>query len=333
MSMKKNGRPTCASDSGHPGVVFGPVPSRRLGLSLGVDLVPAKTCSLDCIYCEAGRTTRWTGERAEWIPTAAVLGELDAVLADGPRLDYVTFSGAGEPTLHSGIGIVIRWLKAHHPEYRICLLTNGTLFTGRDLRHELAPLDLVVPSLDAADEDTFRRINRPAPGIACCGLPAAYADFRRECPAVAFWLEIFVVPGINDQPGPLTALCEAVALIRPDKVQLNTLDRPGTEVSVRPANQTSLQAFIAALSPVAPVEIVGKFIAPVDDDVPAVSAAVAADVRILAMLRRRPCTVADLAASLNLAEAEVRRAMADSLETGLVVRESLARGEFFRLRG
>jgi wyosine [tRNA(Phe)-imidazoG37] synthetase (radical SAM superfamily) len=335
MSMKKNSRPACAADCGHPGVVFGPVPSRRLGLSLGVDLVPAKTCSLDCIYCEAGRTTVLTGDRAEWIPTAAVLAELAAVLAVRgglPPLDCITFSGAGEPTLHSGIGVIIRWLKEHHPEYRVCLLTNGTLFAQSALRQELAPLDLVVPSLDAADDDTFRRLNRPVAGLSCLGLPAAYAAFRRECPQVAFWLEIFVVAGINDRPAALAAIRDAVALIRPDKVQLNTLDRPGTEAAVQPADQASLQAFMAALAPLAPVEIVGRFTAPGDAPAPAAVAG-AVSARIMAMLCRRPCTVADLAAGLGLPEPEVRQALAVPVDAGLVVRETQARGEFFRPAG
>lgn len=325
MSRKKNQGAGGASPAK---IVFGPVPSRRLGRSLGVDLVPAKTCSLDCVYCEAGRTTRLTTERTELVPMTVVLAELEAVLASRPELDYITFSGAGEPTLHSGIGRIIGWLKERYPAYRLCLLTNGILFTDPGVRRELAPLDLVVPSLDAADEATFRRINRPAPGLACLDLPAAYAAFRRKS-AAALWLEIFVLPGVNDHPASVAALRDAVALIRPDKVQLNTLDRPGTESWVTAATAAILRDFATALSDCAPVEIIGKYQS-CAEVTPGPAGAVAA--QVVALLRRRPCTLSDLAASLGLPEAEVQAVMAGLMTSGKVASQLLPRGEFFVLR-
>jgi len=307
------------------GCVFGPVPSRRLGRSLGVDLVPAKTCPLDCIYCEAGRTTRVATARAEFIPTTTVLAELAAVLGTQPELDYVTFSGAGEPTLHSGIGEIIRWLKQHHPEYRICLLTNGMLLPDLAVRRELAPLDLIIPSLDAADEETFRKINRPAPGLTCRELPAAYAAFRRES-AAAFWLEIFVVPGINDHPAAIAALREAVAVIRPDKIQLNSLDRPGTEPWVTPATAATMDALVTALSGLAPIEVIGRVMSAGRQ---AVATAGDVAVRIQDLLRRRPCTVADLAVGLALPEDEIQRETAKLLADGIITASHGRRGVFF----
>jgi len=328
MLPEKKRHPPAGAVPSPPRVVFGPVPSRRLGLSLGIDLVPAKTCTLDCVYCEAGRTTCATAERRAWIPLAAVLAQVDAALAPRPRLDHVTFSGAGEPTLHSGIGEVIRHIKAGHPEYRLCLLTNGTLLPDPGLRRELAPLDLIVPSLDAADEPTFRRLNRPAPGISCLAMPEAYAAFRRECPRVAFWLEVFVITGVNDHPAAVAAIRAAVARIRPDRVQLNTLDRPGTEPSVTAAGEASLQAFLEALRPLAPVEAIGRF-----RRSPATGATAQPDAmvgeRIQAMLRRRPCTMDDLAAGLGLPPGIVQASLDSLAAAGQIVSRQEARGTFY----
>ena len=140
--------------------LFGPVPSRRLGISLGLDLVPHKTCSLNCIYCESGKTTNLTIERKEYIPTAVLISELTTFLKTKPKLDYITFSGAGEPTLHSDIGTIVTFIKKNYPDYQLALITNGTLFYLSKLRREVKPVDLILPSLDAVSEKTFKRINR-----------------------------------------------------------------------------------------------------------------------------------------------------------------------------
>lgn len=141
--------------------LFGPVPSRRLGISLGVDLVLHKTCSLNCIYCECGRTTNLTVQRNEYVPTEIVLSELNHFLASNPKLDYITFSGSGEPTLHSGIGEIVNYLKNNFPSYKIALLTNGTLFNQSKIRQEVKSIDLILPSLDAVSDKVFQKINQP----------------------------------------------------------------------------------------------------------------------------------------------------------------------------
>ena len=135
--------------------LFGPVPSRRLGISLGLDLVPHKTCSLNCIYCESGKTTNLTIERKEYIPTAVLISELTTFLKTKPKLDYITFSGAGEPTLHSDIGTIVTFIKKNYPDYQLALITNGTLFYLSKLRREVKPVDLILPSLDAVSEKTL----------------------------------------------------------------------------------------------------------------------------------------------------------------------------------
>lgn len=145
--------------------IFGPVPSRRLGSSLGIDLIPYKTCSLNCVYCECGKTTDLTFERKEYVPTERVIEELDDYLKTEPELDYITFSGSGEPTLHNGIGEIIKFLKENYPQYQLALLTNSTLLNDEKLQDEIKKLDLIVPSLDAVSEDVFQKINRPVEGL------------------------------------------------------------------------------------------------------------------------------------------------------------------------
>jgi sulfatase maturation enzyme AslB (radical SAM superfamily) len=145
--------------------LFGPVNSRRLGRSLGVDLLPFKTCSLDCIYCECGWTTDRTIARGELVPTSKVIAELDDYLPANPDVDYVTFSGSGEPTLHTGTGTIIEHLKRRYPKIKVAVLTNGTLLGDPVVQSEVAEADLVVPSLDGATETAFRGICRPADGV------------------------------------------------------------------------------------------------------------------------------------------------------------------------
>ena len=214
--------------------VFGPVPSRRLGLSLGIDLLPFKTCSMDCVYCECGATTNLTCDRREYFPTADVIAELDATLERHPKIDYVTFSGVGEPTLHTGIGRIIRAVKAKRPEVRICLITNATLLGDPALQKELEGIDLIMPSLDASCEEEFVRVNRPAPGVTFDGLIDALKSFR-AVNKVEMWLEVFIVPGINDSPASLERFVQCLREIAPDQVQINSLDRPGTEASTSKA--------------------------------------------------------------------------------------------------
>lgn len=232
--------------------VFGPIRSRRLGTSLGVDLVPAKTCPLDCIYCEARATTALTMERKEYVDTQAVKAELRQTLSGIPRPDYITFSGAGEPSLHSGIGEIIRFLKEEYPECRVCLLTNGLLLGEEKLQDELRQLDVIIPSLDASNEDEYRQINRPLPGESLDKLVAGLISFRKKCP-VRFFLEIFIVPGINDSAESISRFAGLIGRIAPDAIQLNTLDRPGAVPGLTAAGKETFDRFISALSGIAPV--------------------------------------------------------------------------------
>jgi wyosine [tRNA(Phe)-imidazoG37] synthetase (radical SAM superfamily) len=272
--------------------IFGPVPSRRLGRSLGVDLVPAKVCTFDCIYCQAGRTTNKTVERAEYVPTADVIAELSDWLAAGAA-DYVTFSGNGEPTLHSGIGEIIAWLKANSG-VPVAVITNGSMLHLPDVREELASADLVVPSLDTANPVTFRRLNRPDPSLDLETIIEGLAVFTREFGGEV-WLEHFIVPGINDTPAELRALAEADARVKPAKVQLNTTVRPPAETTVRPMPYAELCAIAEQYFPGAEViaayegESAGRRGAAPD---PAATAR--------SLMSRRPITAEDLARTAGI---------------------------------
>ncbi|HQC34683.1 MAG TPA: radical SAM protein [Methanoculleus sp.] len=303
--------------------LFGPVPSRRLGRSLGIDLVPQKTCTFDCAYCECGRTTVLTLERREYVPTDRVIAELDDCLAKAPDIDYVTFAGSGEPTLHSGIGDIISFIKDHHPRYRVAVLTNGALFVDPDVRAALMRADLVVPSLDAVSEDIFRDINRPSPGITAGQVVAGLVAFSREFPGV-IWLEVFIVPGKNDTDEELLRLRDAVAVIAPDRVQVNTLDRPGTDIRVRRASPRTLERARTIIGGNA--EVIGAA---------SCEPATAPEMRdvtdmLLATLRRRPCTVADLSRISGLRPAEVTKHLRILEEKGAVEPVREQRGVFYR---
>ena len=232
--------------------IYGPINSRRLGKSLGIDLIVPKTCPLDCIYCEARATTALTMERKEYVNINEVLQELDEFLQSSPKVDFLTFSGAGEPTLNSRLGEVLAYLKHRYPAYRVCLLTNGLLLDDPVLQKELSLLDLIIPSLDASNEEEYQRINRPIAGETIEKLIARLVDFRKNVP-IKMALEIFIAPQINDSAASIRRFAELLRQIAPDEIQLNTLDRKGVIGDLLPASTQVIQNFADALSPIAPI--------------------------------------------------------------------------------
>ena len=294
--------------------LFGPVNSRRLGLSLGVDLVPYKYCPLNCVYCEVQNTTHLVTDRAEYIPVDEILGELDQFLAHNPKLDYITFSGAGEPTLNSGIGRIVAHIKSQYPHCKLALLTNGVLLKDAAVRAEVLPCDLVLPSLDSATQQGYERVNRPQPGLRVEDLIDGIAAFRDEYHG-QMWLEVFIIAGINDTETELDALEKAISRIRPDKVQLNALDRPGAEEWVQAAPIELLQQiktrFSASLR--MPVEIIAKTVVheePKDTN--------ELTEQIQSYLSSRPCTVEALSLCLGIHINEVSKALRELSAQGRV---------------
>lgn len=279
-----------------PSHIYGPVPSRRLGFSLGVDLVPAKICSYDCIYCQIGSTPRTITARKPYIPSRTIIEELFAFLKIHPAPDYITLGGSGEPTLNSDIGRIIEGIKAQTP-VPVAVLTNGSLLGDPAVRDDLRHADVVLPSIDACDPEMFARINRPHADIGFTQMAEGLIALRQSYPG-PIWLEIFFVEGINTSDAHARTFAQWIEKIRPDKVHLNTAVRPTAEKDVAAVAFSDLERIRDLLGP--GVEI----IAPFGKDA---SQRLNPDIRkeLLAILCRRPCTPADLSAVLGIHSLEL----------------------------
>ena len=281
--------------------LFGPVPSRRLGMSLGVDLVPHKVCSLNCIYCECGATTNLTTNREEFVSYNEIVNELTDFFKNNPKPDYITFSGAGEPTLNIHIGDVIEFIKSNYPNIPIAVLTNGSLFNDEKVRNELLKADLILPSLDAATDDAFKKIDRPSKSIKIQDYINGLIQFSKQFNG-AIWLEIMILPGFNDDLENLKLLKEAIIKINPDKIQLNTLDRPGVIDNIRAATRLELQNIIDLWN-IPNVEIIASSAIRKDNK----SFRKDTENAILETISRRPCTLEDLEKILGIHINEINK--------------------------
>ena len=208
--------------------IYGPVPSRRLGNSLGIDPIPSKTCNYQCIYCQLGKTTNFTNERKDFSPKEEIIKEMEeSINLNKNEFDYITFVGSGEPTLYKSLGDLI--LKAKElSEKPICVITNGSLLHHEDVKDELIFSDVVLPTLDAGDEKLFIKINRPHPSIKFEKMIQGYIDFRKEFKG-KFWIEIMLMKGINDSKEELLKIKNKLDLIKPDRIDINVPIRPPTE--------------------------------------------------------------------------------------------------------
>jgi wyosine [tRNA(Phe)-imidazoG37] synthetase (radical SAM superfamily) len=272
--------------------IFGPVPSRRLGRSLGIDLVPPKTCTYDCLYCQIGLTTEKTIQRKSWVPVDEVIAELKNKLSTKP--DCITLSGTGEPTLYSDCGKLIDEIK-RITSIPVVVITNGSLLFMPEVRKDLSNADIVLPTLDEGDEETFVKINRPAEGITFDKMLQGLIDFRREYKG-KYWLEVFLIAGLNDSDEEIDKIADCIKKIQPDKVQLNTVSRPPAE-KVSPLTKERLEDIAKRLGPNA--EVIADFKADVDENFTA-----KAD-DVLEMLIRHPCSADDIAAGLKIPKLEV----------------------------
>jgi wyosine [tRNA(Phe)-imidazoG37] synthetase (radical SAM superfamily) len=273
--------------------IYGPVPSRRLGRSLGIDLVPFKVCTFDCIYCQLGRTTHKTWKRRAYFPVNEIQAELEQVLNTGETPDCIGIAGSGEPTLNSGIGVLIKEIK-RRTAIPVAVLTNGALMWMPAVRAALMSADLVLPSLDAGDPRLFKRINRPCSGITYDRMVKGLIQFTHQFPGQV-WLEILLLAGLTDTPAAVTRIAERVSRIQPARVQLNTVCRPPAEKCARPVAIEQMQVLKAYFT--GPVDIIGEIPA---GQVPLTTAGTAGNREILAMLSRRPCTAEDVAGGLRM---------------------------------
>lgn len=225
-------------------IVFGPVNSRRLGRSLGVNLTPHKTCNMDCVYCECGKTTCLTNERKNYYDPDTVLKEIEEAVKKEDHLDFITFAGSGEPSLFKDIKKIVKGIKQKFPHIKLAIITNSTLLTDKDVFDAFLEADVLLPSIDSVIEASFKKMNRPEPSLKLKEILDALLSFKKEYKG-ELWAEIFVCHGINDTDEELTALRGYLLKLNPDKLQINTLDRHGTEPWVQPLDKKELQRIVS----------------------------------------------------------------------------------------
>lgn len=267
--------------------VYGPVKSRRLGTSLGVDIVPMKTCSFDCVYCQLGGGFPTTVRRDSFVPVETVLAQIKDKLSSRSGPDYITLGGSGETTLSTDFGKIAASIKEIYG-IPVCLLTNGALLWMDEVLEDCAQMDIIVPNLDACDEETFQRMNRPHPSLSFENVVKGLVRLREKfCGNI--WLEIFLVPGINDSQEQIRAFKRLTEDIRPDKIQLNTAVRPPAEKSVRAIEYERLENICSLLGPKAEVIIPDPEQKKDGENI--------SEADIIDLLKRRPCTSEDMAST------------------------------------
>jgi len=302
---------------------YGPVPSRRLGMSLGVDIVPPKICTLDCVYCQLGRTTRSSVEREDFVDIDAVLAEIKAKLDAGLKADFITLGGSGEPTLNSRLGDLIDGIR-RLTKIPVAILTNGTLFYRPDVRAECAKADMVAPSLDAGDVATFEAVNRPNRDITLEKLVSGLEQFRKEYSG-QIWLEVFLIAGVNTDAEQIDLIKGLIERIRPDKVHLNTAVRPPAEPDVRAVPREVLDRIAGQIG--GACEVVGEAPAGLSD-----RHEIRAEADVVSVLKRRPCTIEDICAGLGITRNEAVKHVAHLKEAGIVCSEQRGKVAYFHIR-
>ena len=290
--------------------LYGPVPSRRLGRSLGIDLVPHKICTYDCIYCQIGKTTGRTLTRKEYIPVEEILEEVKRFLdEETSSIEHLSLSGSGEPTLHSRVDSVIRGIKAI-TSIPVAVITNGSLLYEKEVRGSLLQADIVLPSLDAASAETFEKINRPRPGISVDKVIEGMVEFRRVTKG-QIWLEILFCKGVNDCEGELIMLKKAVDQIQPDRTHLNTVVRPPFEKWAIPLNQQEMEEMRTFFGEKA--SIISEF-----DRHPPVATERDIKEEVLKILRRRPLSLRDLSRGMGIGENEIEKCIQPLVSEGKI---------------
>lgn len=302
--------------------IFGPVASRRLGISLGVDLLPYKTCSLDCIYCECGKTTNLTINRENFFDFNEVLNELEDFLNNNHKPDVITFSGSGEPTLYKDFGILAKEIKNKFEDTKLCLLTNSTLFYIKEVREQALNFDIVLPSLDAATNEDFYKINRPHKDLKLDDIINGLILFRKEFKG-EIWLEIFLAKNVNDSNENLENLYNAIKKILPDKIQLNTLDRPPAYEGVESVEKEFLEKIVQKWNDFN-VEIISRY--KKRENIKEYSEAF--EHLILNLLKRRPMTVDDLHYVFNIDKKIINKYL-DILESEKKIKTIILDGKVF----
>lgn len=300
--------------------IFGPVPSRRLGLSLGVDLLPPKTCNMDCIYCELGKGRGTVCQVREYTPFEEIRDEIQRVAVENPTgFDCLTFTASGEPTLHSRLGELIEFARATCGK-PIVVLTNAGLVGRKEIRRNLSQADFILPSLDAATAKAFRKINRPDPCIKLEEVINGLSRLKQEMQG-QMWLEILFVQGINDSPQEVRALKDAVSRIQPDRVQLNTVVRPPAEDFARPVPRRRMEEIRSELGHGA--EIIVDFTSRLRE-----GSSLLLESEILDVLKRRPLSCKDIKELFGEYK-KVDEILARLMKDGLIDKKQVASSFFY----
>ncbi len=300
--------------------LFGPVPSRRLGKSLGVDPVPFKTCTQNCVYCQLGSDSLQTLERKVYVPPENILEEIRQWLTEGIAADYITISGSGEPTLHSRLDQIIEGIHRLTP-IPVALITNGSLFWQPDVRKQCALADVILPSLDAGDAQTFRKINNPHKHLSFEQFVEGLVQFRKEYSG-PIWLEVFLCEGLNTSPESIAKLNRLIGQINPDKVQLNTAVRPTAHPHIKPVPEETLRLLAPQLR--ADAEVIAQF-----PQSPLSEQAIVREQMIFDTLKRRPCGLEELAASLQISPSLAAKHLQSLLKTNRIRLESRQGKSYF----
>jgi len=290
--------------------LYGPVPSRRLGRSLGIDLVPHKICTYDCIYCQIGKTTKKTLLRKEYVPEKEVLEEVKTFLLKGSSsIDYLSLSGSGEPTLHSKIRSIIKGIK-EITTIPVAVITNGSLLCEREVREDLLQADVVLPSLDAVSPEIFMKINRSHKKLSIERVIEGMVEFRKIYKG-QIWLEILFCKGVNDGQDELLKMKSAIDRIRPDRIHLNTVVRPPSEEWAVPLSQMEMEEIKVFFGEKA--SIISEF----DRHLTYVTEE---DIKegILRILKRRPLSLSDLSKWMGIPQKELEEQIASLSQEGKI---------------
>ncbi len=303
--------------------LYGPVPSRRLGRSLGIDLVPPKICTYDCVYCQIGQTAKRRLVRKEYIPREEVLAEVRTFLEEASSpIDHLSLSGSGEPTLHSGIRWIIGEIKKIST-IPMAVITNGSLLYRKEVREDLLQADVVLPSLDAVSPEVFQKINRPHPQIPVGKVIEGLVKFRSVFRG-KIWLEILFCRGINDQAEEIEKMKEAIDRIQPDRIDLNTVVRPPAEKWAVPLSQTELEKIRAFFGERA-------IVIPEFDRHPLSVPESEVRERIVSILGRRPLSLADLSMWMKIPPQELETHLNPLIQAGKVRSRAFGDAVYFEI--
>lgn len=304
--------------------LYGPVPSRRLGRSLGIDLVPFKTCTYDCIYCQLGHTTNKTMARLSYAPIKDILSELEIKLATGKRSDYISIAGSGEPTLHSYIGELIGLIK-NMTNIPVAVLTNGSLLHVPDVRAALMRADLVIPSLDAGDEKMFQYVNRPHSDISFDNMVKGLIEFTRDFPGQV-WLEVLLISGVTGMAADVKKIAFLAKKIGAKKVQINTVCRPASEEFACAVEKNQMKnlasLFTGAVDIISDDESVDFSVTAVKDT---------ANEEIVSLLTRRPCTLTGICSGLGLHPHDAAKKLKKLVDEKLITTLRTERDVFYKI--